>query len=273
MRTFAKNFKSLVFPKCFLPLTFRKTGAMIAYVILVMLIAVTLFKALPLFLGDDVSEMMETAEKELPDFYYEDGYFSFNDDEEFLWENDQNMIYICTAVDSFGSQTADYLEGNLTGLPAQAIWVSSTDILSIQYGEVTRMTMEEFMSVFGVTTLDKAQFLDILSALMNVILVIGTVFSFIGSVIGIFFYSLIWGFIAFLINLFQNVKYAYGRMYRLAVYVLVPMRVLRMLCTSFLPLPGQIISLVFTGLILLYLFLALFMDENQKKLLEDRSQA
>lgn len=274
MKTLVTNFKSLVLPKCFLPLTFQKAGGMVGYVMLSMLIAVVLFEALPTFLGGSVTEMADSMETELPDFYYKDGQLSFGFGEEYLWQNDQNLIYICTAVESFNSDDDNYFANVLddmtiqNALPPKAIFLSRTDCMFVQNGDVGRMSLEEILSQLDITSFDKAQFIDSMSTLMYVILSIGLVFIFIGSIVGIFFFALIWGLIAFLINRFQRIKYSYGRMYRLAVYVMVPMRILKMLCTQFLPLPSGIVSWVFTGLILLYLILALFCDGNQKMVLQ-----
>lgn len=276
MKTLVTNFKSLVLPKCFLPLTFQKAGGMVGYVMLSMLIAVVLFKALPTFLDGSIPEMVESMGTELPNFYYKDGQLSFGFGEEYLWQNDQNLIYVCTAVESFSpypdddNYFANVLDDMtiLNALPPKAIFLSRTDYIFVQNGVVTRMPLDEMMSQMGITSFDKAQFMDFLFTLMYVILSIGLVFIFIGGIVGIFFFALIWGLIAFLINRSQRIKYSYGRMYRLAVYVMVPMRILKMLCTQFLPLPSGIISWVFTGLILLYLILALFCDKNQKMILQ-----
>ncbi len=272
MKTLAKNFKCLAFPKCFLPMTYQKSGRMVAYVMLVMLIAVLLIHALPLYFGETVPGMIESIETELPDFHYEDGHLTFGSGEEYLWQDSQSLFYICTAVESFSPYYdeenfyGNYIDPTIiqNGLPQQAIFISSTDYIFVDYGSAVRMSLDELMTEFDVSSFTKAQFLETMSSVMYIVLTIGLIIILIGGIIGIFFFALIWGLIAFLINRSQKIQYSYGRMYRLAVYVMVPMRILKMLLTRFLPLPGSLISWTFTGIILVYLILALFRDKEQR---------
>ena len=272
MKTLVENVKSLAAPKRFIGLTFRKK--IVGYVMLVMLLAVLLAHVLPTYAFGTIPKIIDEVEEICPEFQYKNGKLDYDSGREFSYQNDQTLFYICTGVESFSTQygTANYF-GNYVDmsrpqeLPPQIMMFSKTNYVMVQNQTVNLIPLSQLMNEFNITSLNKAQLLDSLDAILNIVFPIGFVFIFLFSVIGIFFFALIWGLIAYLINRTQKISYTYGRMYRLAVYVMVPMRVLRMLCTQWLPLPSSLFAWLFRGLILLYLVLALFMDENQKNII------
>lgn len=272
MKTLVENVKSLAAPKRFIGLTFRK--GIVGYVMLIMLLAVLLAHVLPTYAFGTIPKMIDEIEEIFPEFQYKNGKLDYDSGREFSYQTNQTLLYICTGVESFSTQsgTANYF-GNyvdiarLQELPPQVVMFSRTNCVMVQDRTVNLIPLSQLMDAMEVTSFDKAQLMDALDAILNIMFPVIFVFIFVFSVIGIFFYALIWGVIAYLINRTQKINYTYGRMYRLAVYVLVPMRVLRMLCTQYLPLPASIFIWLFRGLIILYLVLALFMDENQKNII------
>lgn len=269
MKTLIENIKSLAAPKRFIGLTFRK--GMVGYVMLIMLLAVVLIHVLPTYLLGTITKTVESVEENCPEFRYKDGRFDFDSGREFSYQNQKTLLYICTGAERFSLQSGDEnYYGNYVDvsrpreLPPQIMMFSRTNCVMVQNQTAKQMPLSQLMNEFDITSFDKEQLIDVLGVILNIAYPIGFVFIYIGSVVGIFFYALIWGLIAFLINLTQNVKYTYGRMYRLAIYVMIPMRVLRMLCTRWIPLPSFIFTSLFWGLIILYLVLALVLDENQK---------
>lgn len=277
MKTLIENFKCLVMPQKFVGLTFRKR--IVGYVMLIMLIAELLFYALPIYLTGTISQEVEAADREVPDFIYRNGKLDFNSGKVYTYENDNGLLYINTSAECFVAKNeySEFYFLNYVGatdiddLPDIAIFISRTNCVFMQkqqqeVDDINVISLTNLMSQFNITTWDKPQMLDALSKILLGFYAILFVFGWIGNVVGIFFYALLWGLIAFLINRTGKIKYLYGRMYRLAVYVTVPMRVLRMLCIQFAPLSSSLITMLYGGLVVLYLILAIFLDENKKNL-------
>lgn len=270
MKTLVENIKSLAVPQKFMELTFRK--GIVGYVMLIMLIAELLINGVPLYLKGNISQAVEAVDQELPDFTYQNGKLDFNSGRKYTYRDDNGLVYVNSSVEFFNPNNEysklyylNYVGAtNLSDLPNVAIFFSRTNCIIVQEQHVNEMSLSDLMGQFDITTWDKTQMLDTLSVILFAFYAILFAFGYTVEVIGIFFFALIWGLIAFLLNRTRKIKYTYGRMYRLAVYVMVPMRVLRMLCIQFTPLSSSLITMLYGGLVVLYLILTVFLDENQK---------
>ena len=268
MKTLAENIKCLAAPKHFMGLTFRK--GIVGYTLLVTLILTGMINALYYALENPGAALVNSLNTSVPDFSYESGELRFNSDKKFEYGNENSYLYINTSVKSFSIYNiSDYVD--IAKVNArQRLFVSRSNLLMIDEGVNTAPLTE----LLGTDDFDKAGLLDSLTQVAPWFFV---GFSALATIIGIFFWSLVWGLIAYIINRFQKIKYSYARIYRLAVYVLIPMRILKLLCIrfilSFIPVQGAsgIITWAFRGLIVLYLILALFMDENQRSLRADNA--
>lgn len=281
MKTLIENFKCLAVPKKFVGLTFRKR--IVGYVILIMFIAELLIYELPIYLDRPILHTVEAADREVPDFIYRNGELDFNSGKVYTYGDDNGLLYINTSAERFVTKNeySKFYFLNYVGatgiddLPDIAIFISRTNCVFVQkqqqeINEINEITLTNLMGQFNITTWDKPQMLDALSKFIFGFYAFLFAFGWIRDIVGTFFYALLWGLIAFLLNRTQKIKYLYGRMYRLAVYVTVPMRVLRMICIKYAPLSSSLITMLYGGLVVLYLILAVFLDENQKSIAADK---
>ena len=208
-----------------------KTGSMIGFVVLLVLLATIIgfvrfsTVVLPLI------NQLETSDS-IPDFSIKNGKLSIG--REVAFDQDGIFIYITDEVDRFTYQDAEALED--AGY-RQVMLISQTNMVIMDDGEYQQA---KWSDLGNTTTIDKEWLIDTILPVAWVAVVVGYLFYFVGRVFWYFFCAAIYLIVALIISSIMNKKVSGGALYRVAVYSKVFMFVIMTFVglISFIVLPG-----------------------------------
>lgn len=186
-----------------------KTGPMIGFVVLLVLLATIIefvkFSAVVLPLVNQ----LETSDT-IPDFSIKNGKLSI--DREVAFDQDGIFIYITDEVDRFTYQDAEALED--AGY-TQVMLISQTNMVIMDEGEYQQAKWSDLRNT---ATIDKEWLADTILPVAWVAVVVGFVFYFVGRAFWYFFCAAIYLLVALIISSVMNKKVSGGALYRTAVY-------------------------------------------------------
>lgn len=220
------------FPLAFVPtkysrLTKVKTGSMIGFVTLLVLIA-TVFSFISLAFEIASIDMEEVA-KQLPDFTIKNGRLHM--DEEFLLDEGEVFIYMTEDAEGFSYDDA----AELFGEGYRNIMLIGRDRLSIMQN--TEYQQFEFSQLGNSLEISRTWIVTKLVPLILVVLAIVYLFIFVGKALWYFLCAAVYLLIAMLISSVMRKGQEAGALFRTAVYAKVLMFVIATII-DLLPLAG-----------------------------------
>lgn len=248
-----KQFVLAFVPTKYNLLTKVKTGSMIGFVTLLVLI-VTVISFVSLALEISSIDMEEVAGA-LPDFEIKGGRLYL--DEDFLYEEDGLFVYMTEDIDGFSYEDAAEMAAD----GYYNILLVGRDRLSLmQNSEYQQLNFKDLGNAMEIS---RSWIVSKLVPFVMVILVIGYVFFFVGRVFWYFLCAGIYLLFALLIALMMNRHVETGALFRIAVYGKVLMFVIATAAGWLLPAGFSIPFLLRVGITIAFMAFAIAKLERQ----------
>jgi len=271
MSILVNNFKALVKPKEFVNLTDKGNGVTFLYTFIMSLLIMIVCCVVPtqVKLSDFNEEIVAGFEKYCPDFKLTEGKLTIRDEaEKFISADDTAVIYYNTDAPylSMSPSSEDYLGYYLTEDQVDTLSnaetgfvISESNLFTLQYGRVdTELLWKDIQPLTGMSFIDRNYIKEKLPDLIQLIMNIYYVIVVIGAISGLYFFSLIWGLIGMLINGAVGIGYPYGHLYKMILYIQIPVMLIRQICNNVLSINASGIVTWGCRLILcLYIYFAL----------------
>lgn len=271
---FLTNFKALVKPKEFVNLAYRRVGKMVGYTFLTILLVFLLCTVLPMQIEkvNVVTDLTDIMDSSIPEFeLQENGKLTIDDGKHFSIVAEGKFVWYDTSVThlSIDEKSEEFVGNYITDQEAlqtencnQLMFFSQDNLVNFQNGKWTEFSWADLMRGLNITSFSKADLYEHIPGWYQFILTVGYVFIYLGDLINVFFMGLIWGLVGLIMNAILKGYYSYGYLYRMAVYIQLPMLAVRQLLLNLSPLNGGSVAWICRGFIVLYVCVALFHKIN-----------
>lgn len=274
---FVNNLKAYGIPREFINLARRNALPSFVYLILMTILTTILCFVIP-FNGElnEIKEVVVTgADKYLPEFEFTKGELKVADNKEFdlMKENNLNyddiMVIANTSVDYFqmtgdkkdsitNYMTDAQIDKFSTGQGA-AVFLAKKNFVTISRGQVQMFNYSQFLqnTNINVVRIDKAEFIAKIPTWWTTCeLAIGAGVVVL-MIINLFFMSLIYTFVAKIVDSIVRCHVPFGKMYRAVMFIYMPWRAIMLLVTTLLPGFAGVSTFISFVFMLTYIILTL----------------